>query len=116
MKYMNISVLGDSLSTYEGFNPPDYDVFYNRNNIILNGLKSPYDTWWDIVINTLGASLCVNNSFSGSRVSGERFPAANCFDRITNLKTKDKNPDVIFVYLGFNDFGNGVPIKGKKMI
>ena len=111
---MNISILGDSISTYIGFNPPGYSVHYDSNVIVFNGLKSEADTWWGIVINSLGGCLCMNNSYSGSRVSGEKFPAANCTERINNLKFYDQIPDIIFVYLGFNDFGYGVTVNGRK--
>ncbi len=108
---MNVSILGDSISTYEGFNPKGYAVFYNQEMQISNGLYSVYDTWWAKVNQFLWAYLCVNNSYSGSTVSGLEFPAGCSRERIMNLQTSDYTPDLILIYLGLNDFGCGTPIR-----
>jgi len=39
-----VSVLGDSVSTYEGYNPKDYSVFYDNAWQKNNGLATVYDT------------------------------------------------------------------------
>lgn len=105
-----VSVLGDSISTFEGYNPRGYSVFYDVEAQEKNGLKSVYDTWWAKVNQTLNAFLCVNNSFSGSTVSGKSFPAGISEERLRCLKTNVYNPDIILIFLGFNDFGRGVEI------
>ena len=65
-----ISIMGDSISTYEGYNPPHYHVYYTLQMAKANGLQSVKDTWWQQVIDGLGGELCVNNSYSGSVVAG----------------------------------------------
>ena len=105
-----VSIVGDSISTYEGYNPQGYSVYYNEEMQKKNGLKSVYDTWWAKVNQALYGLLCVNNSYSGSKVSGEKFPAAISEQRMNTLKAKEYSPDYILVYIGFNDFANGVPI------
>ena len=107
---MFVSILGDSISTYRGYNPKGYEVYYDKEMQKRNGLNSVYDTWWAKVNQALGAYLCVNNSYSGSRVSGKEFPAGCSQGRIMNLRTSEYMPDMILVYLGFNDFGYGVPV------
>ena len=107
---MLVSFLGDSISTYSGFNPEGYAVFYDAEMQKRNGLNSVYDTWWAKVNQELRAYLCVNNSYSGSRVSGTDFPAGCCSERIMHLHTPKYKPNLILIYLGFNDFGYGVPI------
>lgn len=107
---MLVSILGDSISTYSGYNPRGYAVYYDEDMKMRNGLQSVYDTWWAKVNQKLNAYLCVNNSYSGSRVSGEEFPAGCCMERIANLRTSEYTPDLILIYMGFNDFGYGVPI------
>lgn len=106
------SILGDSVSTYMGYNPSGYAVFYDAEKCIRNGIYSADDTWWSQVIRAYNGDLLVNGSFSGSRVSGLEFPSANSLQRILNLR-KDAIPDIILVYIGFNDFGYGVPLKRK---
>ena len=106
-----VSIVGDSVSTYEGYNPEGYAVFYDNKMQVENRMTSVYDTWWAKVNQAMHAYLCVNNSYSGSKVSGVSFPAATSGERLTNLSTKDYSPDVILIYIGFNDFGNGVKVR-----
>lgn len=109
-----VSILGDSISTYLGYNPEGYRVFYDENNIYLNNITSPYDTWWAKVNQYLHAYLCVNNSYSGSQVTGDAFPSASCDERTSFLNTKEHNPDMILVYIGYNDFGRGISITNDE--
>ena len=109
-----VSIIGDSISTYDGFNPEGYEVYYDKPRQMNNGMSSVYDTWWAKVNQGLHAYLCVNNSFSGSRVTGEGFPAASSTERTSLLHTQWYSPDLILIYIGFNDFGNGVPIRNPE--
>ncbi len=106
---MRVSIMGDSISTYEGFNPAGYRVFYDADRCAANGLSSAHDTWWMQVLDAMGAELLVNNSFSGSQVTGEGFPCASGFERTGALGTTDASPDLVLVYIGVNDFGFSVP-------
>lgn len=112
---MFVSILGDSISTYCGYNPSNYVVFYDEDMQRRNGLNSVYDTWWAKVNQALSACLCVNNSYSGSKVSGRGFPAGYCQERIMHLHTSEDTPDIILIYIGFNDFGWGIPISCAPM-
>ena len=109
-----VSIMGDSISTYKGFNPQGYSVFYDDSNSFRNGMASVHDTWWAKVIQFLHAYICVNNSFSGSTVNGENFPSANCDERTSLLHTDLYRPDWILIYIGFNDFGNGIKITSNQ--
>ena len=75
MKY--VSILGDSISTFEGCNTKGYSIYYDEYHKEINGIKGVEDMWWHKVITHLGAQLCTNNSYSGSLVTGDKFPAAN---------------------------------------
>ena len=109
-----VSIVGDSVSTFEGYNPQGYAVFYDREMQARNELNSVYDTWWAKVNQALHAFLCVNNSYSGSKVSGGVFPAGESTERLSVLRTADHSPDIILIYLGFNDFGNGIEVRRPK--
>ena len=109
-----VSILGDSISTFEGYNPPGYSVFYDKEMKEKNGLISVYDTWWAKVIQAFHAYLCMNNSYSGSRVSGDAFPAASSMERTCSLGNGGAYPDIVLVYIGYNDFGNGVRINRES--
>ncbi|HAL58343.1 MAG TPA: GDSL family lipase, partial [Sarcina sp.] len=105
-----VSVLGDSISTFEGYNPEDYAVYYDKYMQDWNGLRNVEDTWWARVIRSLHARLCVNNSYSGSRVTGETFPAGASEERLRNLGTEENDPDLILIYMGLNDFAGGIDL------
>ncbi len=110
-----VSIMGDSISTFQGYNPPGYAVFYNKEMQMKNGLNTVYDTWWAKVNQSLHAYLCINGSYSGSRVTGTAFPAGASEKRINDLECPGIAPDIILVYLGINDFGYGVSVK-KNLI
>ena len=77
-----ISILGDSICTFEGYNAKGYYVYYDKAIKQENGIKSLNDTWWYQAINYLDGLLCVNNSYAGSRVTGADYPSASCEERI----------------------------------
>lgn len=107
------SVLGDSISTLDGYNPLGYNLFYFGENCFRSGVREMKDTWWGKVIDFFGGELLVNNSWSGSRVtqlpgSDSLFPSGCSDERTGNLHIRNVVPDVIIVYLGTNDWANGV--------
>lgn len=104
-----ISILGDSISTYEGYQPYGYSVYYRDDRLYDNGLESANDTWWMQVIGALGGELAVNASFSGSMVAGRFFPSA-CSDERCSAPGIAEAPDLILIYMGTNDRGFSVPI------
>lgn len=109
---MKISILGDSISTYEGYNPIGYNVFYNTERIKEYGLTNVNDTWWMKVINALNGELCINNSFSGSTVYEFSECSISAKERCQALHTQDDELDVILVYAGTNDCLAKIPING----
>ena len=106
----SFTIFGDSLSTYDKISIPPEAVYYDFYNCAKYGLKSVADTWWQKVIDHYGGSLCINNSYSGSKVSGTEYPAACSSERLQTLRNWDSRPDIILVYLGMNDFGFGAPV------
>lgn len=108
-----ISVLGDSISTYEGYQPYGYSVYYRDDRLCDNGLESVNDTWWMQVIHALGGELQVNGSFSGSMVAGALFPSA-CSDERCLVLGESGAPDMILIYMGTNDRGFSVPVGTKR--
>lgn len=109
------SVLGDSLSTFEGYSEPAYAVFYDTARKLASGVITYADTWWGRVIDALGGELLVNNSFAGSTVCKRpdyEIPSYACSDERTSALAKDGVlPDVVFVYVGTNDWGRGFRVR-----
>ena len=97
----NISILGDSISTFNGYIPEGNASYYPAGTV-----QSVSDTWWKKLIDALGMTLNVNNSWSGSRVTTtDGDDSAGCMVRAQSLGT---TPDVIIVWMGINDFNNEV--------
>ena len=107
------SILGDSISTLEGYNPKGYNLFYTGDTCNRTGVHEMRDTWWGKVIDYFGGELLVNNSWSGSRASKlpnqtALFPSGCSDERTGELHIGEVMPDVILIYLGTNDWAYGV--------
>ena len=123
-----ISILGDSISTLEGYIPVD-DGFNlkHRPRYVLNAkpdtsliVMPANETWWMRIINDLDAKLGINDSWAGSCVTYNssfttKYPtngdlvekaAMASLTRIQNLGANG-TPDVILFYGGTNDIGHG---------
>ena len=62
------SILGDSISTFEGISEPKDAAYYNTSRKMSSGIITLSDTWWGQVVEGLKGKLLVNNSWSGSTV------------------------------------------------
>ncbi|MBE6713179.1 MAG: SGNH/GDSL hydrolase family protein [Ruminococcaceae bacterium] len=103
-----ISFIGDSISTFEGFsNNVNYNPTIGENAVYYNGTRKGFadvnETWWMQTVHATGMELCVNNSWSGDRVTKRGIERAKQLHNAAGAK-----PDVIVVYLGINDFRNAV--------
>lgn len=112
-----ISIMGDSISTYNGWIPDGSDgrnlshVYWYPQKYVNDVTK----TWWhQLIFKEFKAKLGVNESWSGSCVGNnkdvneEKSGPDTCMasiKRITNLGSNG-TPDIIYVYGGTNDIGN----------
>ena len=101
------SILGDSISTFEGCNPTGFRVFYEGERCAATGVREARDTWWAQVVDALGGELLANGSFSGSMVEGAGFPAGDSAERVAALARDRQAPDAVLVFMGINDYGWG---------
>ena len=119
----NLSILGDSISTFDGYsndstntnstigsNYASYGVTGSASDLKLSSVN---DTWWMQTANATGMNVLVNNSYGGSKVTDTSNTTQNALTRAQNLHddtgdNANTNPDVIAVYMGINDFINGV--------
>lgn len=111
-----ISFMGDSITTYQGWNNNTaYNTTIGSNAVYYTSskLSSVNDTYWKKTVDNLDLKLCVNNSWSGSRVTTtSSTTSAACMNRAKNLHNNVKNitPDIIVVYIGINDYRGGVTL------
>ncbi len=103
---MLISILGDSVSTFEGYTPSKA-VFFDRYNSFETGINTVEDTWWMQVIRALGGDLGVNHSLAGSTVAGGISSSGASMDRIRALGAEGV-PDMILIFMGANDWAYGI--------
>lgn len=115
-----ISILGDSISTFEGWIPvaDGHNLAHRKRYPQANLLTDVKLTWWHRLITNLGAKLGINDSWAGSRVhnsassnSGDQGPDA-CMASITRITNLGANgtPDLILFYGGTNDAGGGITL------
>ena len=104
------SVLGDSVSTFQGYTPPG-GVYYAPSSGPVTGVNTVEDTWWMRVIRAKGGTLLANNSWSGSTVAESGNLGAASLSRIRKLSPEGVCPDVVLVFTGLNDIGRYVPLE-----
>lgn len=110
---LKVSILGDSYSTFEGWVPEGYDIWYRT--VPPKGRDTDVtkveQTWWKKYIDQKGYILEANNSFSGATVCNTGYDgndySAKSFVNRTGLLG---NPDLIFVFGGTNDSWAGSPL------
>lgn len=109
---LGLSILGDSISTYEGYIPEGFVVFYPMDGEV----KDVSQTWWMKLLDDTGMELCRNDSSSGSTCVGDSLsidnPKYGCSGLRTSLLTGEQGrmPDIIIIYMGTNDLLIGVPL------
>lgn len=109
LKGKRLSILGDSISTYQGVSDDPsihetikYNPYFYRKSFPVE------KTYWYQLLNTFGLSLCVNNSWSGGNLSGGDDPTSGV-NRVNHLSNNNgEAPDVIIVFMGINDLGRRV--------
>ena len=104
---LKVGILGDSISTYEGYIDNSYKSYYPR---VEEGVKADVDNWtetyWGILLNEYWhAELDVNASYSGTCIT----PRDGFKTDFMTRAAKFKDPDVIIINGGTNDY-----LKGKK--
>lgn len=101
-----ISILGDSICTFQGITVDDPYTFYGDHQIRVGGFSGVQDTWWMRVINALGGVLEKDNAFAGSCVAdGYGLGRGMCSKERTGALG---SPEVILIFGGANDLGFGV--------
>ena len=102
-----VSILGDSISTYEGYIPEGQTVYYKGNNA---GVSHVNQTWWKRVMNRCGLELNTNNSWGGAKVTKASDGAISSGVYRSTLLDNGTDPDVILIYLGINDFNGAIEL------
>ena len=117
---LRIAIIGDSISTFEGYTPSNkvgyngiaYKYYYPAGDVI-----SVENTWWYKVACSLGVGLenIANCSWSGSFVTGNSSSTTNAFagcssKRVIDLSYNGLDPDIVICFISCNDWANNVPL------
>ena len=118
-KPLNISFLGDSITTFKGWIPPDAKFWYSDDADRGTGVVNVDQTWWHLFLKQTGNKLMTNDSWSGSTVcntadnghTDESYRSfINRFDKTMGQgRVMELKPDVIIVFGGTNDSGKNSP-------
>ncbi len=109
---VTFSIIGDSISTLQGYNPEGYPVFYSERSPSFY-INSP---WWQQFSESSSWHLLTNSSYSGSTVSKYSVVESSWFFSTARLADLSKNglPDYIFIFGGTNDWARSVVFEGRE--
>lgn len=114
-----ISILGDSISTYEGVsNNANMNKTIEKNSVYYNTgedkvLPTQNLTYWGQLVEKYGMEICVNNSWSGSKTMNYGTETSTpAIERCTELHNNEgEEPDIVLVYMGTNDLMDNKIVK-----
>ncbi len=106
-----LTILGDSYSTFAGYNPAGQDLYYPNADL---GVTDVSHTWWHILCAQHGLTLLVNDSWSGSTVCTTvrpHHPVDAAFVRRMEVTLNGEHqPDVVVLFGGTNDCWTNAPL------
>ena len=111
LKGKKLSILGDSISTYQGVSNDERANSTIAANPYFYRDPFPLDkTYWKIIMDDLNMTLCVNNSWSGGNLSGIDDPTSGVNRAAELSHDNGESPDLIIVFMGINDLGRSVDL------
>lgn len=123
MNFKNVLIFGDSYSTFEGYIPDGFAVYYSKNGGGETDVRNVNETWWYQLLKESNSELIQNNSWSGSTIcytgySGDCSETSSFICRLNKLTCGDffekNNINTVFVFGGTNDSWANSPIGELK--
>ena len=116
----NALIFGDSYSTFKGYVPEGYAIYYSENERPQTDVTKVEQTWWHQVVSGANLNLVLNNSWSGSTIGYTGYNNTDCSKsssfiyRLRQLIENgffEKNQiDTVFVFGGTNDSWSNAPL------
>ncbi len=124
MTLNNVLIIGDSYSTFEGYIPEGYAVYYSGNYRPETDVRKVTETWWYQVMQETGSNLVLNNSWSGSTIGYTGYENSDCSatssfiyrfkQLVTNGFFKENKIDTLIIFGGTNDSWCEAPLGTLK--
>ncbi len=120
----NVMIFGDSYSTYDGYIPKGYAVYYADMECDNTDVRKVEETWWHRVCSDLSLHLVRNDSWSGSTLcntgyNGDCSETNSFIYRMETLEEKgffrDNRIDTVFIFGCTNDSWANAPL-GEAMM
>ncbi len=107
----NVFILGDSYSTFKGYIPDGYAIYYDTEDSREIGINNVGQTWWKQVIDATSSNLLRNCSWSGTTVCHTGYSGdcsaisfiARLEKLIENGWFEENKVDTFFLFGGTND-------------
>ena len=115
----NIMIFGDSYSTFAGYIPQGYAVYYSGNDRPETDVRHVEETWWHKVCTDLSLNLIRNDSWSGSTLcntgyNGDCSRTNSFIFRMETLEAenffRENEIDTVFVFGCTNDSWANAPL------
>ena len=118
----NVFIIGDSYSTYKGYNPEGYSCYYSDERTAEPVVAGVEKTWWRILARENPLDIVMNDSFSGSTVCNtvrETLTVESSFisriDKYIESGFFDESKiDLMLIFGGTNDSWIDAPIGALK--
>lgn len=123
MDLKNVLIFGDSYSTFEGYIPNGFAVYYSKTEGGETDLRAVEDTWWYSLLKETDSKLIQNNSWSGSTIchtgyNGDCSETSSFICRLKKLQDagffKENEINTVFVFGGTNDSWANSPVGELK--
>lgn len=119
----NVFILGDSYSTFEGYIPEGFSVYYTIAGRKDTDVRAVTETWWYQLLNDTNSNLIRNCSYSGTTICNTGYQGNDYsdisfisrFDKLVKENLFNKNKvDTFFLFGGTNDSWANAPLGKLK--
>jgi len=119
----NVMIFGDSYSTFAGYIPRGYAVYYSEADCINTDVRRVEETWWHSLCSDLQLHLVRNDSWSGSTLcntgyNGDCSQTSSFIYRLEMLEAngffRDHEIDTVFIFGCTNDSWADAPLGEVK--
>ncbi len=120
----NILIFGDSYSTFNGYVPEGYAIYYSEDGRPESDVTAVSETWWHQVAQEKEFNIVLNNSWSGSTIGYTAYGGRDCSEdssfiyrlhKLIEDRFFEQNQiHKVFIFGGTNDSWSDAPLGTAK--